>query len=98
VRIITSPSFGIAGSQYSAGAIADPEQGALEMPTDKTITAREAGVSLPGMRVSAKYKGTGTVVVPSHEMMDKPHFDDDVCVRWDAGQTDWHGVSVLQYC
>jgi hypothetical protein len=48
-----------------------------------------------GDRVSAKYKGDGTVVGASFEMLDKPHFDDDVCVAWDSGSVDWHGPAIL---
>ena len=48
-----------------------------------------------GDRVSAKYKGVGTVVPASFDMFDKPHFEDDVCVAWDEGSIDWHGPGVL---
>lgn len=48
-----------------------------------------------GDRVTAKYRGNGTVVGPSFEMHDEPHFADDVCVAWDSGALDWHGPTVL---
>lgn len=67
------------------------------MPTREPITAERAGVFLPGDRISAKYLGDGTVIVPDHATMSSPHFDDDVAVRWDKnGSVSWHGTTVLR--
>lgn len=65
------------------------------MPTGRTITAREAGVFLPGTLVIAKDRPIGTVIIPSREAMKHPHFDTDLYVRWDDGDCMWVGQSVL---
>jgi hypothetical protein len=62
------------------------------MQTDRTDIPAFA----PGTRVYAKYQGGGTVIIPNADVLEMPHFDDDVPVRWDNGAILWHGPTVLR--
>jgi hypothetical protein len=49
------------------------------------------------MAVSGTY-GKAFVIVPSHKMMDEPHGDDDVPVRWWCDESEcWTPAKTLQY-
>lgn len=61
-----------------------------------TVAQKESGDYPPGTRVSARYRGDGTVVAPDEAMMQMPHFEDDLAVRWDEGGASWHGAVVLR--
>jgi hypothetical protein len=68
------------------------------MPTGKTITAREAGIFLPGDRV--KERGTGhwaNVIVPSSDAMCERSGDTDIFVRWFDGSESWVKQDRLEY-
>jgi hypothetical protein len=67
------------------------------MPTGKTITAREAGVFLPGVLVDGGWRGRGTVIVPSYETMARPHGDNDVPVRWADGTVTWVNAKDIKH-
>lgn len=69
------------------------------MPTGKTITAKEAGVYLPGMRVTGQHrKGQiGTCIVPSHEAIAAPRRHDAVYVCWPDGDAEWVYPNLLDY-
>jgi hypothetical protein len=74
----------------------------MSMPTGKTITAREAGVFLPGMRVTADGLGSGRVIIPpGAEIEARAHLrgikHNDVAVIWDDGRTGWIDAKLLRY-
>jgi hypothetical protein len=48
-----------------------------------------------GQKVAAKYRGNGTVIHPSEEMIKAPHFEDDISVQWDDGLVTWVQPSML---
>ncbi len=69
------------------------------MPTGKTITAKEAGVFLPGMRVRSLHRRNevGTCIVPSQEALAAPRRHDEVYVCWPNGDAEWVYPNLLEY-
>lgn len=64
---------------------------------NKTISAEEAGVYLPGTRVRGLHRGkqVGVCVVPSTVALDAPHNESDIYVCWPNGDAEWVAESFI---
>jgi hypothetical protein len=70
----------------------------LTMPTGKTITAKEAGVFLPGMKIKDKINGHwATVIVPSNDAMIERPSNFEIFVRWFDGSESWVHPERIEY-